>query len=241
MDGRTSTGAIVALVLVVAVLAWPAAPATGQACSNASCVANALRLNTVYVDPGAQVRVDEAAVAALRARIDGLGSRAPVYIAVLPAAAAEASGGVDRLAAQIGAAMRIPATVGVVGGSSFRATSVGGVPVSSGQAAQIADRAFDTNHPATRDGDVMPMLLAFIDGVDAGSLGGILMTTTSARERTTVDLPPVADPGPPAPSGPATGPLGALGFVLLGAGAVTLGGMAAYRRHHRSAAPVGKG
>jgi hypothetical protein len=140
----------VALILGL-VLAAPAA---------AQDVAQALRDDTVYVDPDAEMPISEGEADALRRRIEDEG--VPVKIAILPASAGDAEQVVEDLRRETGT------TVAVVVGNNFR---VSGSPAIE----NAGTAAFEAN----RDEGVASVLLAFVDraagggGSEDGEEGGI--------------------------------------------------------------------
>ena len=122
------------LAMVALVVGMPAAASTGTV--DISEVADALGSNPVYVDPDAERQLDEGEVEELRSAIRGADT--PIYIAVLPAAAADAAGGdPDELARQVAEAVGRPGTYGVVVGDSFRA---GSTQLPAGEAGDLASR-----------------------------------------------------------------------------------------------------
>ncbi len=163
MKFRVGIAAVTAMVISVLTVVVP--PASAQSCSNIACVAAALKTNPVYQDPAAENKLSTAQQDELRAKI---GTREPrVFIALLPLRAADANGGVNEVPGKIGQALGIPASVGVVAGNSFRARSGGGQPFETNQISKLATDAFEKNNPGqqTPKGNVMPMLLSFVDGV----------------------------------------------------------------------------
>jgi hypothetical protein len=104
-------------------------------------VADELRSNPVYVDPDAERALTEDEVGELRSTIRGADT--PVYIAVLPAAAADLAGGDPaEVASELAEAVDRDGTYGVVVGDSFRA---GSSELPAGRAAELATEALDAN------------------------------------------------------------------------------------------------
>ena len=92
------------------------------------------RDNPVYVDTNAERALADDEVDELRAAIRG--ANTPIYIAVLPASAADGAGGdPDEVARQLAEAVGRPGTFGVVVGDSFRA---GSSELPAGRAAELA-------------------------------------------------------------------------------------------------------
>jgi uncharacterized membrane protein YgcG len=151
----------VRLFLFVALLLMIPGVAQAQSCSSISCTADTLKKNPIYVDPKAETKITADQQAQLRTAI----GTTPIFFAFLPQAAADNNGGASGLPGKIGAAMKIPAVVGVVAGRQFRATSGGGAPFASATIATEATNAFTAHNPGTLNGDVMPMLLDFVDRV----------------------------------------------------------------------------
>ena len=125
--------ALVALFLLVA---GPAAAQTGVL----DRAAAGLRSDPVFVDPGAE-RADDVDADRLRGRIRD--ANAPIFVAVLPAAAADEVGGdVNRLPQELGTRSGVAGTYGVVAGNSFRA---GSNTLPAGRAGALATAAFQAH------------------------------------------------------------------------------------------------
>lgn len=127
-------------VLVVAAIVTLAGPAGAfQALQTTTTAlteaADALRSTPVYVDPGAERAIDDTAAGQLADQITASGQ--PIFLAVLPASAADATGGdVDALPGALAEATGLAGTYGVVVGDSFRA---------AGSAAALATAAFQAS------------------------------------------------------------------------------------------------
>jgi hypothetical protein len=139
-------------------------PASAQMTATGA-VANAveeLRRNPVYVDPNAEIKLSEAEADELRGRIREAGA-GPIYIAILPAAAAdEAGGNSEGVLRAVHDDLGRPATYAVVVGKDFRAGSDGRLGVSGAKARRAAGQKAD---------GVMPTLNAFIDELAAQRRG----------------------------------------------------------------------
>lgn len=138
-----------------------------------------LKTFPVYVDPTATLKLTGAEVNALAQQINKGSTR--IYIAVLPAAAADEVGGADALPPAIGRVLG--GTVGTVAGKSFRAGS--GV-LAQGKAASLATLAFNAHHSA----GLAPVLSDFIKRVQA--------ETTISTANPTGTSQPTAQPAPDA-------------------------------------------
>jgi hypothetical protein len=121
----------------------------------------ALRTDPVYVDPVAELAIDPADEARLRARIDTAGA-GPVYIAILAGAAEDEAGGdPDGVLQAIHDGLGRPGTYAVVVGRHFRAGSEG--VLRPGTAGRLATEALD----AHRGEGVTATLIDFVDRVAA--------------------------------------------------------------------------
>ena len=108
-------------------------------------VAEALRSDPVYVDADAERALTTSEASEVRNAVRDAGT--PIYIAVLPAAAADSSGGdVGELAEQIAAALGRDGTVAVVAGNSFRA---GSSELPAGRAGELATEALGSGGDET--------------------------------------------------------------------------------------------
>ena len=100
-------------------------------------VAEALQTDPVYVDPSAERRLSEAEAEVVRDAISDAGT--PIYVAVLPDAATDATGGdAGELARQIAQALGRDGTVAVLAGDRLRA---GSSELPAGRAGQLASEA----------------------------------------------------------------------------------------------------
>jgi hypothetical protein len=147
-----------ALLTVVALALLLSAP-SASAGTIVDRAARALETDPVYVDPGAEHAIPAADAERIRREITARRA-GPMYVAILPAAAAnEAGGSPEGVAEALANALRSDGTYAVVVGGSFRATStnLGGVSAA-------ADDAFRAHG---RDG-LTATMLDFTDRV--GSL-----------------------------------------------------------------------
>jgi hypothetical protein len=150
-------GAVLA-ALVLAVLS--AGPAAAQA-TTAAEIAAELTQRPVYVHPDAKADVSKDQVLE---RVHEAGT--PIYIAVLPEAARDQSGGsVEELAKAIAREVNRPGTYMVVSGDDWEAGNVGGT-IPAGQATALATQA-SNDHP----NDPQAALLQWVDGVSAAAKG----------------------------------------------------------------------
>ena len=126
-------------------------------------MAAALRSNPVYVDPEAERSIDDAQVDELRSAIRG--ANTPVYVAVLPAAAANVAGGDPaEVARQLAQAVDRPGTYGVVVGDRFRA---GSTELPAGRAGDLAQASLDA-----QGDDTGAVLVDFVDRVGEAAADG---------------------------------------------------------------------
>lgn len=147
--------------VVLALLLALAAPASGQV-STLDAAAQALRSNPVYVDSAAE-RARDVSADRLRDRIRGGDS--PIFIAVLPAAAAQETGGEPGLLpSTLGRRVGLRGTYAVLAGNSFRAASN---VLPAGRAEALATAAFQSR---TGD-DPSAVLESFIDRVNQAQTG----------------------------------------------------------------------
>ncbi|HEV2859170.1 MAG TPA: hypothetical protein VGW80_12290, partial [Solirubrobacterales bacterium] len=131
--------AIVALTALLT-LAAPAAAQVGTQQSLVGEAAQALRTSPVYVDPDAEHAISPREEAALERQIADAGA-GPMYVAIVPDAAAdEAGGSAEGVARAIANELRRPGTYAVVAGDRFRAAST---VLQRGEAARIATDAFE--------------------------------------------------------------------------------------------------
>ncbi len=108
-------------------------------------VAGELRGDPVYVDTDAERALSEGEIDDLRSAIRS--ANTPIYIAVLPASAADLAGGdAAEVASQLADAVGGPGTYGVIVGDRFRA---GSTELPAGEAADLAQAALDANGDET--------------------------------------------------------------------------------------------
>src|SRR4051812_14673664 len=172
--------ALLALVLLLV----PAAVAAAQSIENA---AQALRSDEVYVDPAAEA-ADEVDAGALRQRIADSGA-GPVYIAVLPASAAQEAGGDAReAAAELANRGGRPGAYGVIVGRKFygrpSAAADAALQDSGGNGAQalldtFVDRVADGGDGSS-DGGGGEFALVLLG---AGAIGGGALLLSRRRRR----------------------------------------------------------
>ena len=126
---------------------------------------NALRSDPVYVDPGAELAINDADKAKLRRKLDSAGA-GPVYIAILSQAAENETGGdPDGVVQAIHDGLSRRGTYAVIVGRHFRAGSDG--VLRQGVAGRLATEALK----AHRSDGVTPTLIDFVDRVAAARTG----------------------------------------------------------------------
>jgi hypothetical protein len=126
----------------------------------------ALQSDPVYVDPSAELAIDAADQSRLRRTIDSAGA-GPVYIAILPLAAEQETGGdPDGVLQALHDGLGRPGTYAVVVGRHFRAGSEGVLP--PGVAGRLATKALD----AQRGEGVTATLVDFVNRVAAAQQNG---------------------------------------------------------------------
>ena len=140
-------------------------------------VADALRSNPVYVDEDAERALSEGEADELRSAIRSAGT--PIYIAVLPASAADLAGGdPGEVVGELFSAIDRRGTFGVIVGDSFRA---GSSELPAGEAAELAVEALEAEGEDSaavlddfvqRVGDAAGSTQDSGDGGDAGDDGG---------------------------------------------------------------------
>lgn len=194
-------GALLALLLLA-----PAARA-GALVDEA---AKALQDDPVYIDPGADQRFSSAVDARVASAVRDAST--PIYLAVLPAEAADEVGGdPSDLPKAIYDIVGQRGTYAVLAGNRFRAGST----VIGGQAGELAQQAVSSS-----GGDVQTALLDFVDGVEAAAQGDASGDTSGGTDESS-DLGTAGDGGGGFPWGLAV--LGAAGG----------GAFYAYRRRSR--------
>ena len=153
-------GLLVALAAAVAfVPAAHAGPRIDEAVA-------ALATDPIYVDPAAELAIDRDDEARLREKI-GTALAGPIYIAILPSAAENETGGdADGVLEAIHEGVGRPGTYAVIVGRRFRAGSDGVLP--EGVAPRLATEALE----AHRDDGVTPTLIDFVDRVAAAQREG---------------------------------------------------------------------
>jgi hypothetical protein len=154
---RLAGSVLTALVLAVLTVGPAAAQAT-----TAAEVAAALNDDPVYVDPAAETKVSKDQVLE---RVRGAGT--PIYIAVLPNAAVDESGGTKlQLLEAIVDGIRANATYMLIDGDRGYETADFVRAIPDGQANALADQAFN-DHP----NDPQAALLQWVDGISAAAKG----------------------------------------------------------------------
>ena len=142
--------------------------ATAQAGARIDAAVASLKSDPVYVDPSAELAIGAADQARLRQKIDTAGA-GPVYIAILPLATEQETGGdPDGVLQELHDGVGRPGTYAVVVGRHFRAGSEG--VLQPGAAGRLATEALDAHR-----GDGVPAtLLDFVDRVaEAQQNGGV--------------------------------------------------------------------
>ena len=123
-------------------------------------VAEQLRNDPVYVDPVAERELSESEIEDVREAIGEAWT--PIYIAVLPADAADGAGGDPaEVARQLSASVGRPGTYGVIVGDSFRA---GSSELPTGQAGELAVDALESGGD-----DTAAVLVDFVGLVSAAA------------------------------------------------------------------------
>ena len=154
------------LLLAVVAAASLALAANARAGERIDAAVASLQANPVYVDPDAQLAIGTADQTRLRAAIDSSGA-GPVYIAILPVAAENETGGdPDGVLQAIHDGLRRPGTYAVVVGRHFRAGSEG--VLQAGVAGQLATEALN----AHRGDGVTATLIDFVHRVAAAQQNG---------------------------------------------------------------------
>jgi len=149
--------------LTVAVLTLLAAPA--GAASYADNAAAGLRGGPVYVHPAATTILSQQDADELRKHVDGADT--PTFVAVLPAAARQESGGsTGELARTIAGRVDRPGSYMVVAGHEWAAGNVGGT-LPSGRTTALARTAFQAHGR-----DLKAALVQWVDGVAAAAREG---------------------------------------------------------------------
>src|SRR5262245_34640706 len=145
------------LALAVVAAAALLLGATAQAGERIDAAVAALQSSPVYVDPDAQLAIGGADQDRVRTAIDTSGA-GPVYIAILPLAAENETGGnPDGVLQALHDRLQREGTYAVVVGRHFRAGSDG--VLQQGVAGRLATEALDAHR---REG-VTPPLIDFVD------------------------------------------------------------------------------
>jgi len=154
------------LVLALAAAAALALGASARAGQRIDAAVAALQSQSVYVDPAAQLAIGAADQAKLRRTIDTAGA-GPVYVAILPLAAENETGGdPDGVLQALHDGLGRPGTYAVVVGRHFRAGSEG--VLQPGVAGRLATEALDAN----RGAGVTPTLVDFVHRVASARQNG---------------------------------------------------------------------
>ena len=156
---RASPLLVLPLLFAVLVLTAAAPTTTGVLVDEAAAE---LRQDPVYVHPDAERALSDGEAEALRDRIRDEGLA--LFVAVLPAAAADEVGDVNEVPQALGEAIGLQGTVATVVGSSFRA---GSSTLSAGVAGRLATESF----AAERDAGTAAVLARFVDEVAAVEAG----------------------------------------------------------------------
>ena len=163
---RAVRRSLLAVGLAIVALVAVGGMAAGATAVVIDDVAQALQSDPIYVDPDAERALSAEEVDDVRAAIGS--ANTPIYIAVLPAAAADAAGGDPaEVASQLAAAVGRAGTYAVVVGDRFRA---GSSELPAGQAAELARQALDA-----QGDDTSGVLVDFVQRVGdaaAGESGG---------------------------------------------------------------------
>jgi hypothetical protein len=115
---------------------------TAQAQDRLATAAESLRSDPVYVDPEAERAISDVGAERLRRAI-AREDAGPLYLAVLPAAAAgEAGGDPDAALLELARAVDEPGTYAAIVGDSFRAGATEGV-LPGGMAGELASQSFE--------------------------------------------------------------------------------------------------
>jgi hypothetical protein len=182
-----------------------------------------LRAEKVYRDPAAEAEISSAAAGRLRERVDAAGT--PMFVAILPEAARQETGGdAAKLATEIARRVEQPGTYMVISGTRYATGNVGGA-VATSQAVRLAGEAF-----AAHRGEPEAALAQWVDGVAAAARGGQAQPAGAAQAQ-----PEEGD------GGGAGGTIAAVAVVLLllvGGGALLFGARRRRAERERQLAEV---
>ncbi len=154
------------VALAVAVAAALALGTQARAGERIDAAVAALQTNPVYVDPDAELAIGSAEQDRIRSAIDSSGA-GPLYIAILPAAAENETGGnPDGVLQALHDGLGRQGTYAVVVGRHFRAGSEG--VLAQGVAGELATEALN----AHRGEGVTPTLIDFVHRVAAARQSG---------------------------------------------------------------------
>ena len=157
---------VLSLIFVLALMLPTAAGA--QTTTVVDDVIEGLGTESIYVHPEADPAPSAAQVEELQAALRDADLGTPVYIAVLPEDARDATGGdIDSLLQQIGEGVGAAGVYAVVAGRSFRAGSTPDTPFDTGTVPAVANAAAEG-----ANGDVTVLLSNFIGGLEESAAGG---------------------------------------------------------------------
>jgi hypothetical protein len=159
-------GFVTVLIVVAGTWIGAAPPAWAmQADSVVEQAANALRTDSVYVDPSAEAALDPEETDQLRDRISQSEAGA-IYVAVLPDRAGEEAGGsAGQVLEELRGAVGRDGTYAVVVGTELRATST---EIDPGTVASVANEAVAKN----QGNGAAPVLFGFVDLLEDAAQGG---------------------------------------------------------------------
>jgi len=162
------------LALLFLALAFPAVAEAQVSTGVLAEAADALRSDTVYVDPDAERALTSEEADDLRAQIRRANA-GPIRIAILPESAADEAGGDPSAAArEIATDVGEPGTYAAIVGSSFRAGSTEGLA-----AGELASQALD----AKRSRGTAAVLSDFVGRVADARAGGLSRDGSGDRDR----------------------------------------------------------
>ena len=154
-------------LIIVLVVMLPAA-AGAQTSTIVDDAIEGLANESVYVHPEADPAPSASAVEDLQAALRSADLGAPVYIAVLPEEARDATGGdIDALLQQVGEGVGARGVYAVVAGRTFRAGATPDTPFETGTVPAVTNEA-----AASSNGDVTTLLSNFISGLEEAAAGG---------------------------------------------------------------------